>query len=127
LGVRVCPHCTKIVPAGLAVAYSDGLECPHCHTRLIVTTGSRMGAIWIALGAAWLVWYVTRQSTGDSIDTLAWVLPELYAVLTFGVVAPLVMMFTARFVIAPEIPVIDAEAPSSHTVAGHDAGHGGHH
>ena len=125
--VRVCPHCTKTVPAALAVAYSDGLDCPHCHTRLIVTTGSRMAAIWIALAAAWLVWYITRQSTGDSIDTVAWVFPELYAVLTFGVIAPLVMMFTATFAIAPEIPVIDPEAPSSHTVAGHDTGHGAHH
>lgn len=89
----------------------------------MVTTGSRMGAIWLALAAAWLVWHFTRQSTGDSIATVAWVLPELYAVLTFGVVAPLVMMFTARFVIAPEIPVIDAEAPSTHTVAGHGAHH----
>jgi len=93
----------------------------------MVTTGSRMAAIWIALAAAWLVWYVTRQSTWNLIDTVAWVLPELYAVLTFGVVAPLVMMFTATFAIIPELPVIDAVAPSSHTVAGHDAGHGAHH
>ena len=123
MGVRVCPHCTKIVPAALAVAYSDGLECPHCHTRLMVTTSSRMGAIWIALAAAWRCGTSRGNRRGDSIDTVTWVLPELYAVLTFGVVAPLVMMFTARFVIAPEIPVIDAEAPSSHTVAGHGAHH----
>lgn len=127
MGVRVCPHCTKIVPAALAVAYSDGLECPHCHTPLTVTIGSRMAAIWIALVAGWLVWFMTGRLTGDSIDTAAWVLPEFYAVLTFGVVAPLVMMFTARFAIRPEIPVIDAAEPSSHTVSGHSAGHGGHH
>jgi len=129
VAVRVCPQCNNVVPAPLAVAYSDGLKCPHCKTVLEVGTASRMSAIWIALLAAWLVWYLTETSVGTSTDTIAWVLPELYAILTFGIVSPLVLMLNARLVIALTVPTIDLPAASGSGGhgSGHDAGHSGHH
>ena len=113
----MCPQCSNVLPATLAVAFSDGVECPNCHARIEVTNGGRMIAITVALVAAWLVWHVTRDSSG----ILGFVLPELYAVLTFGVVSPLVLMFTAGLRPAPVAPVY-APAPAG----GHGHG-GGHH
>ena len=118
MAARTCPHCSNIVPATLALAYSDGLECPHCHTRLEVANGGRMIAVTVALAAGWLVWHLTRDSDG----ILGFVLPELYSILTFGAVSPLVLMFTAAMRLAPVVPVA-APAPSG----GHGHGGGAHH
>lgn len=114
MAARICPHCSNVVPATLVVAYSDGLDCPHCDTRLEVASGSRMIASTVGLVAGWLVWHLTRDSGG----ILGFVLPELYAILAFGVVSPLVLMFTVNLRIAPVIPVF-APAPA----AGHGGGH----
>jgi hypothetical protein len=73
-----------------------------------------MIAITVALAAGWVVWHVTRNSTG----ILGFVLPELYAILTFGVVSPLVLMFTAALRPAP-VPPVYAPVPAG----GHGAGH----
>jgi hypothetical protein len=127
VAVRICPQCNNVVPALLAVAYSDGLECPHCKTVLEVGSAGRMSAIWIALLAAWVVWYITRTSVGTSTDTIAWVLPELYAILTFGIVSPLLLMLNARLVIAPTVPAIDLPGATGGHGSGHDTGHGAHH
>ena len=112
----VCPQCMGKVPATLAMALSDGMECPHCHSQLEVATGSRMVAIWTGLAAGWVVWHFTTN--GPSI--LDQVLPELYSILVFGFVSALVLMFTADLRLAPAAPV--AAAPA----AGH-APHAGHH
>lgn len=118
LGNRCCPHCGKKVPAGLELAYSDGLECPHCHTRLEVASGGRSLAVWVGLAAGWLVWWLTRDSGGP----LGAVLPELYAVLAFGIVSPIVLAFSATLELAPAAPVAEPAAASSH-----GASHGGGH
>jgi len=57
---------------------------------------------------------------------LGGVLPTLYAFLAFGIVSPLVLMFTANLRNAPLVPV--PEPMHATSSAGHDAGgHGGGH
>jgi DNA-directed RNA polymerase subunit RPC12/RpoP len=122
VAIRMCPHCGNTVPAGLAVAFSDGLECPHCQTRLLVTDGSRMIAVAVGLVAAWIAWWLTRAST----NILGFALPVLFSFLAFGIVSPLVLMFTATFRIAPGAPVFDLVPAHGHASSVH--GHaGGHH
>jgi hypothetical protein len=84
------------------------MECPHCHTRLQVSTGGRIIAMWAGLAAGWLVWWLARDAGGP----VGGVLPELYAILAFGIVSPIVLAFTAGLEIAPAAPV--AVAASSH-------------
>jgi hypothetical protein len=103
------------VPAGEVLALSDGMECPHCHTRIQVVSGSRMIAVWVGLAAGWLVWRLTRDLGGPLGD----VLPELYAVLAFGIVSPIVLAFSAALELTPATPAADAAPASSHG--------GGHH
>lgn len=123
MATRICPHCGNTVPATLVMAFSDGLECPHCETRLQVASGSRMVASAGGLVAAWLVWRITRGST----NILGFALPVLFAILAFGVASPLVLAFTAGLRIAPPPQVFEpvaahgAHGPSIHGPAG------GHH
>ena len=91
------------------MAFSDGLDCPHCGGRLEVTSG-RMFPIAAGLAAGWLAWYLTSGSP----SSLGWVLPELYAVLAFGVVSPLVLMFTAKLGLAPAPRVAAVAAAPAH-------------
>ena len=79
-------------PRVWSLAYSDGLWSARTATRdCEVTTGGRSFAAWAGLAAGWLVWWLTRDSGGP----LGAVLPELYAILAFGIVSPIVLVFTA--------------------------------
>jgi len=77
----------------------------------------------VGLVAAWIAWWATRAST----NILGFALPVLFSFLAFGIVSPLVLMFTAAFRIAPGAPVFEpvpahgGHAPSVHGQAG------GHH
>src|SRR5487761_926643 len=119
----MCPHCGNTVPAARVMALSDGMECPHCHTRLEVAGGSRMIATTAGLIVAWLVWWVSRDST----NILGFALPVLLSFLAFGIVSPLVLMFTAALRPAPLLPVFEpAAVHGGHGPSLHDPA-GGHH
>jgi uncharacterized paraquat-inducible protein A len=103
MAIRICPHCGKTVPAALIAALSDDLECPHCQTRLAVSNGSRMFSSTVGLVVAGLVYWLTRNST----NMLGFALPVLFAVLAFGVVSAVVLIFTAALRIATATPVFE--------------------
>ena len=114
---RVCPQCMNKVPGTLVAAFSDGIECPNCHTQLEVSPASRMLAAWAGMAAGWVAWRVTRGGPG----ILGGALPLLYAVLAFGIVSALAVVLSGDLRPAPAAP---AEATPS---AGHDAHGSGHH
>ncbi len=72
-----------------------------------------MPAVVVGLLAAWLVWRVTSGADG----ALGAVLPELYAILAFAIVTPLVLMFMADLRLAPPPPPPAAPA-DDHAQAG---------
>jgi hypothetical protein len=118
---RVCPKCNAQVSAGIVAAFSEGLECPGCQTRLQVNPAARMLAAWAGLAAGWVAWRVTRGGPG----VLGSVLPLFYALLAFGVVAALGTISAGDLRIAPELPPVEAAPTAAH---GHDAhGQGGGH
>jgi hypothetical protein len=104
------------VPPRFAVVLSNGLDCPHCNARLEVSDGSRMFATALGLAVAWLVWHFTSGGPG----ILDLVLPELYAIIAYGLASALTLMFIADLRLAPAAPAIDAAPAASH-------GHGGAH
>ena len=117
---RTCPRCRAEISAALAAAYSDGLECPKCKERLEVVSGPRTISSAVGFAAAAAVWRLTNGASG----ALGSVLPIVYAVIVFGVVSSLVLMFTASLHAAPAVP---APAPES-AHGGHGSGsHGGAH
>jgi DNA-directed RNA polymerase subunit RPC12/RpoP len=123
VAVRVCPHCKAEISAPEAAARSNDIECPKCGTRLEVAPGSRTISTLAGLAAGAIAWRLSAGSTSD----LGGVLPTLYAFLAFGIVSPLVLMFTANLRNAPAVAAHEpAHPPSS---AGHGSGgqSGGHH
>ena len=127
MAVRACPHCKTEISAPIVVVYSFGVECPKCETRLEVAPGPRAISSLSGLAAGAIAWRLSVNSGGD----LGAVLPTLYAFLAFGVVSPLVLMFTANLRNAPLVPVDESahdQRASAH-IAASDApgGHGGGH
>src|ERR1700720_2079568 len=112
----MCPHCKTEISAPEAAACSNDMVCPKCGTRLEVAPGSRTISTLAGLAAGAIVW---RLSIGSPSD-LGGVLPTLYAFLAFGIVSPVVLMFTANLRNAPAAPGPEpAHAPSG---PGHGAG-----
>ena len=120
MAVRICPHCKSEITAAYAAAYSNSIECPQCKARLEVAPGSRTISSLFGLIAAAAAWHLSSGSRGD----LGAVLPTLYAFLAFGVVSPLVLMFTANLSNAPAMPAPEpVHSAGSHGAASHGGGH----
>jgi hypothetical protein len=113
VAVRMCPHCQTEISAPISVSRSNDIECPKCEARLEVGSGSRTISTLCGLAAGTIAWRLSANSTGY----LGGVLPTLYAFLAFGVVSPLVLMFTANLRNAPALPV---------PIATHGDDHGAH-
>jgi hypothetical protein len=119
----ICPHCKTEIPAPDAAARSNDIVCPKCETRLEVASGSRTISSLAGLAAGAIAWKLSSDAPGD----LSAVLPTLYAFLAFGIVSPLVLMFTANLRNAPALPApLPAHAGDSHG-HGSDSHGGGHH
>jgi hypothetical protein len=91
VAIRRCPICFERIPGSQVVAYSNEINCPGCKSRLEVSSGSRVLSTFAGLMAAALVWNLSRGSSG----MLNWILPIVYAFLTFSVVSTVFMMMTA--------------------------------
>src|SRR5258708_12693365 len=100
MAVRVCPHCKREISGPESAARSNDIQCPKCATRLEVAPGSRTISTLAGLAAGSIAW---RLSIGSPSD-MGEVLPTLYAFLAFGIVSPLVLMFTAHFLNPPPVP-----------------------
>lgn len=123
MAVRICPHCKTEIPAPESAARSNDLACPKCGTRLEVAPGSRTISTLAGLAAGAVAWRLSSDSTGD----LGAVLPTLYAFLAFGVVSPLVLMFTANLRNAPAPPITEPVHPAGPAAHGTSGQSGGHH
>ena len=116
MAVRICPHCKAEITAAIAAAYSNSIECPQCKARLEVAPGSRTISTLCGLAAAAIAWRLSSDSGGD----LGAVLPTLYAFLAFGIVSPLILMFSANLCNASALPSPEpAQAADAHGAAGH--------
>jgi hypothetical protein len=104
------------------MAFSDGFDCPHCQTRLEVDTGSRMIAVTVGLVAAYIAWWLTREST----NILGFALPVLASFLAFGIVSALLLVFVSALRVAPAAVVLQPAAHGGHGAGAHDHA-GGHH
>jgi len=122
VAIRICPHCQTEISAPVSVSRSNDMECPKCGARLEVSSGSRTISTLCGLAAGTIAWRMSADSTGD----LGGVLPTLYAFLAFGVVSPLVLMFTANLRNAPALPIpvgTHTDAHGAHPAGGHGTDH----
>lgn len=122
MAVRVCPHCKTEISAPESAARSNDMVCPKCGARLEVVPGSRTISSLCGLAAGAIVWRLSADLPGD----LGGVLPTLYAFLAFGIVSPLVLMFSASLQNAPALPAplpVHDSGSAGHGAGGHDGGH----
>jgi uncharacterized protein YbaR (Trm112 family) len=117
VAARICPMCHKKVSAGLVVAHSDTLACPHCQSPLRVADSSRIVGAFFALAVGLLVWSYVAPGNG----TMGWALPAVYTFLAYSASYTFYLMATGELVSRPAEP-----EPALVEVAAH--GHaGGHH
>lgn len=118
MAMRICPQCSKQVPATLAVAFSETVECPHCQAALRASDATRILGAFFGLLVGYLVWRLTYGPSGN----LAWLLPEVYGFLAYSFAYAIYVMITADLVVRP-VEVVEVVVE----VAGHGAPHGAHH
>jgi hypothetical protein len=116
LAARVCPMCHRKVSAGLVVAYSDTLECPHCNSPLRLADLSRIVGAFFALTVGLLVWSYTAPGTGN----MGWALPAVYTFLAYSASYALYLMATGELISRPAEAELVQVAVVAH---GHGGGH----
>jgi len=116
VAARVCPICQKKVSAGRVVAYSDTLECPHCHSPLRVADSSRILGAFFALAVGLFVWSYTATGNGN----MSWVLPVVYTFLAYSAAFMVYLMAAGELVSRPAEPEPVPIAVPAH---GHAGGH----
>ena|ERR1700734_2360050 len=113
MSARQCPNCFAVLPAGQIVAYSYDLVCPACQHPLEITGLSRNLSAFAGLLAGALVWWLASAHYSGQSGALGWVLPLLLSCLTFSVVAPLALIFTADLSLKPLDSIVFQYEPSS--------------
>jgi hypothetical protein len=108
--------CQRKVPAGSVVAYSDTLDCPHCHSPLRLADSSRIIGAFFALAVGFLVWGYAMPSIGN----MGWVLPAVYTFFAYSVAYAIYLMATGYLVSRPAEP---EPMPVEAAAYGHGGGH----
>jgi hypothetical protein len=107
--------CQKKVSAGSVVAYSDTLECPHCHSPLRLADSSRIVGAFFALAVGLLVWSYTAPGAGN----MSWVLPAVYTFFAYSAAYAIYLMVTGELVSRPAEPEL---VPAAVAADGHGGG-----
>jgi hypothetical protein len=131
MAARKCPYClTSIRPVEL-VTHSYDLVCPGCERPLELSRISRNFATLVGLLAGLVIWYWATK--GASLhQAIGWVLPTLYSLIVFGVVAALMLMTTGDLSLKqaedlpPHVAHVAAHADHTDDLPHHGGGHGAH-
>ena len=108
MAIRQCPACLTTASMGTAVAYTNDFICAGCGHHLEVSEPSCVLASSLGIVAG----YFVIKLVPPLEPTLEAATSALYALLAYGSVSALVLMFTAdlRIIPAPSQPVAAAEA-----------------
>ena len=113
---RVCPICFAKLPVPRAAAQSYGTTCPSCGRALELSRPSRLLASYLGLAGGWLAYSWVSRAVAGRDDLAGWFLPVVVAIVAYGVVSALFLLFNSDV-------VVRAEAPAEAVVAG-GGGHG---
>ncbi len=118
MSARQCPNCMSFVPAAQIVAYSYDLVCPSCQHPVEISPLSRNLSAYAGLLAGAIVWWVANAHYSKESGALSWVLPLVFSYLTFSVVAPLSLIFTADLKLKP-MDAVEVQYGTSLSAASH--------
>jgi hypothetical protein len=122
VALLTCPYSlTKISPLTV-VTRSYDLVCPACGRPLEISRISRNIAVIFGLIAGAVAWYLATGES-QSHQALGWVFPVVYAILAYGIVAPLALMLTADLSLKSEPHAAEIHAHAESASGGHTSGH----
>ena len=126
MAIRTCPYCQKVIPAGTVLANSYDLVCPGCGKPLEVSRISRNLSVLLALISAYFAW---RAATylAPMHGAIGWLLPVLFSVVVYGIVAPLVLVVAGDLSLRTGEHVPHAHAAVEPSHGGHGGSHGAAH
>jgi hypothetical protein len=121
VAIRKCPYCQTAIPAGVILAHSYDLTCAGCGKPLEISRISRNLSVLLALVSAYFAWRAGTYVAPDH-GAIGWLLPVLYSILVYGIVAPIVLVFAGDLSLrtGDHVPQTHAVEPS------HGAPGGGH-
>ncbi len=122
MAARTCPYCLTKISAVTVVTRSYDLVCPGCQRPLEISRISRNIASFAGLAAGAIAWYLSTGAA-PSHHALGWVFPIMYAILAFGIVAPLVLLLTADLSLKSEPLAVEIHAHAEPAAGGHSSGH----
>ena len=120
--VLTCPYSLTKIPAVTVVTRSYDLVCPSCGKPLEISRISRNIAAIFGLIAGAVAWYLATGES-QSHQALGWVFPVVYAILAYGIVAPVVLMLTADLSLKSEPHAAEIHAHAEPASGGHTSGH----
>jgi hypothetical protein len=120
--VLTCPYSLTKIPAVTVVTRSYDLVCPSCGKPLEISRISRNIAAIFGLIAGALAWYLATGASGGH-HALGWVFPIMYAILAYGIVAPVVLMLTADLSLKSEPRAPEIHVHAEPAIGGHSSGH----
>ena len=120
--VLTCPYSLTKIPAVTVVTRSYDLACPSCGKPLEISRISRNIAAIFGLIAGAVAWYLATGES-QSHQALGWVFPVVYAILAYGIVAPLALMLTADLSLKSEPHAAEIHTHAEPASGGHTPGH----
>lgn len=120
--VLTCPYSLTKIPAVTVVTRSYDLVCPSCGKPLEISRISRNIAAIFGLIAGAVAWYLATGES-QSHQALGWVFPVVYAILAYGIVAPLALMLTADLSLKSEPHAAEIHTHADPASGGHTPGH----
>jgi hypothetical protein len=120
--VLTCPYSLTKIPAVTVVTRSYDLVCPSCGKPLEISRISRNIAAIFGLIAGAVAWYLATGES-QSHQALGWVFPVVYAILAYGIVAPLALMLTADLSLKSEPHAAEIHTHAEPASGGHTPGH----
>ena len=115
MAIRQCPACLTTAPMGEVASHSDDIVCAGCGQHLEVAEASRLLASTVGVAAA----YAALRFVPHPHSTLGWAAPALFALLAYGCVSALALMFAADLVLQPPQAPLAVETERGHGAARH--------
>jgi hypothetical protein len=123
VAARTCPYCLTKMPRITIITRSYDLVCAGCGRPVEISRVSRDLAAFIGLIAGAAGAYLGYEGAITHHHSIGFVLPMTHAIVFYGVVAAVVLFFTADLSLKSEPHAAPTHEPSDPHAGGHGASH----
>ena len=123
MAARTCPYCLTKMSRITVITRSYDLVCAGCGRPVEISRVSRDFAAFIGLIAGAAGAYLGYEGAINHHHSIGFVLPVTHAVVFYGVVAAVVLFFTADLSLKSEPHATPSHGPNDAGASGHGASH----